>query len=252
MKKLFIINISLLFHVLITIGCSTTKLNNYVQNIGIEKSEEEYNQLRLFIGDNTSNQYSLYEITETVETLSSIFGGNAVSIPTTNIPIDLTQILQKYGFYDYVLKNIDWIIFCPRIFSLIENKQVYGITQDGLDYMIYPRQKIIMINTFYKGNYRFKEEYVATIIHEVAHKEFALHYRNNYHFLNNEMYHYFTERYAYLKELEYLNAIKINGIPRYFNEKFNSFETGIKRQIMDYNSKLGLSVQNINPLPQIK
>ena len=249
------------------INCTTM---NYVASNGIRKKEYE-NELNKIIGypDIITKQISLYELNTPIKTVKSITGKNAVSFSTDNMPLDLAEVLRQYSFYDYVLNNTDYIIMCPEIvdYDVFDDtiKKLGGLSVEREG--IYQGKNVIIIR-FYS-----QIEYMAyVIIHEAAHHEFRKYLDFFYTAVNEsdrpkflslysllgipankdiEYYKNFTERFARLKTLEFMDIINnFHGSKlQHLQYLLSKERERITLQIEKYNSSLGLTEQNMDFFP---
>jgi len=251
LRKSQLITIFILFIVsVILISCATTKQDNLVLALG-EERQDIYARLARYVEKENGGSISLYEITTPITSIASISGRNAVIVSSNNMPLDLSQALQRYGFYEYILSNVDWIIFCPRLIDSWTKVEVAGMV---IRPDIYPGYRTILINTFYDSRLNRISGaalYATTVIHEAAHIELWDNYIDRYIF-DSWLQHCFFERFSILREREYINAIRERrDYNLYSSDFFRLRRISIDNRIRIYNTELGLSEDNFELLPEI-
>jgi hypothetical protein len=199
------------------------------------------------------------EVSEQMDYIYRLAAPYAFSVPAQLLPQDITEILQKYllpnknqNYYNYILDNVDRIIFCPKIILKGRGKALGVAMEDALlDEYLYPAERLIYIDSLYHESRRIMAEEVLskaiTIVHEAAHRElFKLILELK---LDRKYYQGKSERYACIIEEAFCQYLLAD--PAYVPE-WTTVRSRLKRctaKIEDYNHQLGLVLTDRTLLP---
>jgi hypothetical protein len=210
-------------------------------------------------GDLLGPEPFMLEVTEQIESISTLVAPFAFSVSVKCLPRDVENVLKKYKmtdreltYYDYVLDNVDRILLCPNITTSTGTNALglAGVTE--LDQALYPNENIIYIDSFYFNQAlqivpQFMSK-ASTIVHEASHEELSTLIRRR----QCDPKYYasrYDERYANIHQEAFWRSLLQD--PQFWLWRLGiMLELNSRTQnIEKYNRQLGLDRKNRTLLP---
>jgi hypothetical protein len=210
-------------------------------------------------GDLLGPESFMLEVTEQIESVNTLVAPFAFSVPVRYLPRDVENVLKKYKipdrditYYDYVLDNVDRILFCPNIITRTGTDALglAGVTE--LDQALYPNENIIYLDSYYYNQAlqivpQFMSK-ASTIVHEASHEELPVlikqgRYDSKYYASK------YDERYANIRQEAFWRSLLRD--PQFWFWRLGILlELNSRTQnIEKYNRQLGLDRNNRTLLP---
>lgn len=214
----------------------------------------------------------LHEKNLKARNIYELFFSNSFILNVHNIPEDVENILRRIEFtehgcltyYDFLLKNVDKIIWCAGLYDHTGTMEVSGFTPNFYkDKNIFQGQRIIFLNSNYNriqsgdldrwdGRPELAYGIATTLIHETAHKEAQ-------RLAKERKIHYFyaeceepAEHYAFVRELEFVRKLLQQPLGQNARDiLYFVLNTHILPISQKYNERLGLTAENSELLTPI-